>query len=205
MDLIKTIKTAYNSIYVYKENNKLFVFKPSKSIEKEILANKLAKILGIKTVETEPFEIDGMKGIKMDFKTKEKILTYYKNNLNKYQIKELKRIIFFDMWIGNKDRHTANIFINRHLICFDHENIFNEGKARRFIKLDLGRRLRKDFVDIIEKVIGKKLSAKQVLMKLGFNENDFPKIDKKAVEMVVKDRKILDFLCSRTDFNKLEF
>ena len=202
---MKTIKTAFNTIYIYEENNNLFAFKPSKDTEKEMLANKLARLLGVKTIRIEPFEINGEKGIKMEFKAESTLLAHYKLELSETQIKELKRIIFFDIWVGNKDRHTANIFVNGNLVAFDHEKLFNKGRARSFIKMDLGRKLNKNYVDIIEKVLDKKLTAKEVLMKIGFTEKDFIKIYKRDIEFIVKDKRLLEFLCSRTDFDKLEF
>ena len=141
----------------------------------------------------------------MNYITKSELLMHHQKKLNKNQIQELKKIILFDIWIGNKDRHTANIFINDNLIAFDHEKIFNKGRARQFIKIDTGRKLNKDFVDIIEKLIDKKSNTKDVLMKLGFKEDDFPKIRKEETERIIKNKKILKFLCLRTDFSKIEF
>jgi len=203
MQLIKTIKTSYNTIYIYKEGEKFFVFKPSRNIEKEILANRLAKIFGVKTLEIEPFEINNTKGIKMDYITKSTLLMHYKQELDKTQIQDLKRIILFDIWVGNKDRHTANIFVNKNLIAFDHEKVFNKAKGRQCIKLDAGRRLRKDYVDIIEKLIDRKLTVKEVLLKLGFKE--FPRIKKEDIENIVENKELLEFLLSRADFNNIYF
>lgn len=107
--------------------------------------------------------------------------------------------------VGNKDRHTANIFVNDHLIAFDHEKIFSKGMTRKFIKIDIGIKLRKDFVDIMENLVEKELSVKDVLIKLGFKENDFPKIKKGTIRNIVKDKQLLEFLCSRTDFSKIQF
>ncbi|MDP2749538.1 MAG: hypothetical protein Q8O89_01750 [Nanoarchaeota archaeon] len=205
MKLIKIIKTTYNALYIYRAGKKVFVFKPSKNVEKEILANKLAKILGIKTLKMEPYEIDGVKGIKMNYATRSVLLANHKQELNKAHMRALKNIILFDIWIGNKDRHTANIFVGKELIAFDHEKIFNKGRARQFIKLDVGRRLNDNFVDVVEKLIDKRLSAKEVLIKLGFDEEDFPVIRKDDIKNVVKDEGLLEFLYSRTDFSKIEF
>ncbi len=192
-------------IYICRAKKKLFVFKPSKNIEKEILVNKLAKIFGIKTLKAEPCEINSVKGIKMNYLAKSNLLANHKQKLDKAQMQALKRIILFDIWTGNKDRHTANIFVNRDLIALDHEKIFNKGRARQFIKFDIGRRLNDDFVDIIEKLVDKKLSAKEILMKLGFNEEDFPTISKKNIKNIVKDKSLFKFLYSRADFSKIEF
>jgi hypothetical protein len=110
MKLIKTIKTAYNILYIYKTNNNLFAFKPSKNIKNEMLANKLAKLFNIKTLKIKPFKIKNKKGILMNYLKDSSLLMYYRKQLNKKQIDQLKRIILFDIWIENKDRHTANIF-----------------------------------------------------------------------------------------------
>lgn len=205
MELIRTIKTTSSITYIYKEGKKLFAFKPLRNIEKEILANKLAKIFGIRTLKAEPAEIKGEKGIRTDYMEKSILLADYKKELNKTQIQELKRIILFDILVGNKDRHTANIFVNDHLIAFDHEKIFSKGMARKFIKIDVGIKLRKDFVDIMENLVEKELSVKDVLIKLGFKENDFSKIKKGSIRNIVKDEQLLEFLCSRTDFSKIQF
>ena len=63
MELIKTIKTISNIIYIYKIDNDLFAFKPSKNIEKEILANKLAKLFNINTLDVKPAKINNTEGI----------------------------------------------------------------------------------------------------------------------------------------------
>jgi len=204
MEFIKTIKTTSSTTYIYREDEKLFAFKPSGNIEKEILANKLARIFGVRTLKAEPAEIKGKKGIRTDY-METGILLSCKKELNKTQIQELKKIILFDIFVGNKDRHTANIFANEHLTAFDHDKIFSRGNARKFIKLDIGRKLREDFIDIIEKLVDKKLSIKNVLIKLGFKEKDFPKMKREDIINIVKDKQLLGFLCSRTDFSRIKF
>ncbi len=205
MKLIKTIKTTSSTTYIYSKNKKLFAFKPSENIGKEILANKLAKIFRVRTLKAKPVEIKGKRGIMTNYMEKSILLANYKKELNKTHTQELKRIILFDVWVCNRDRHAANIFVNDHLIAFDHEKIFSKGTARQFIKLDIGRKLRKDFIDIIERLVDKKLSIKSALIKLGFKEKDFPKVKKEEVKNIVKDKQLLEFLCSRTDFSKIQF
>ena len=63
MELIKTIKTISNVIYIYKIDKDLFALKPSKNIEKEILANKLAKLFNINTLDVKPAKINNTEGI----------------------------------------------------------------------------------------------------------------------------------------------
>ncbi len=205
MKLIKRIKTAYNTLYIYKINNKLFVFKPSKKIETEILANKLAGLFNIKTLDIKPFKIKDKEGILMNYLKNSKLLMHYKRKLNNRQINQLKRIILFDIWIGNKDRHTANIFVNHNLTIFDHEKVFQKSRARNFIKIDTGRKLNKNYVKIIEKTLNKDMSVKEVLKKLGFKEKDFLKIKETDIRKTIKNNKIVDFLTSRTDFDSIKF
>ena len=87
MKLIKTIRTISNIIYVYEINGSLFAFKPSKNIKKEILANKLAKLLGIKTLEIKPAKIDNREGILMNYLENSTLLMHYKKKLNKNQMR----------------------------------------------------------------------------------------------------------------------
>jgi len=205
MKLIKTIKTANNIIYIYKINNKLFAFKPSENIEREILVNKLAKLFKIKTLRIKLLKIDNKKGILMDYLKEGMLLTNYNRELNINQIKQLKKIILFDIWIGNKDRHTGNIFVGNNLTVFDHENVFNKEYARKFVKLDIGRRLNKNYVEIIEKILDKNLTVVQVLKKLGFTKKDFINLEEKDIKKIIKDKDLSEFLISRRDFSKIKF
>lgn len=205
MKLIKTIKTVSNVIYIYDINNHLFAFKPSKDIEKEILANKLAELFDIKTLKIKFAEINNKKGILMDYLKDTSLLMYHKEKLDENQIKQLKRIILFDIWVGNKDRHTANIFVNDNLIAFDHEKVFQTGNARRFIKLDIGRKLNEDYVNIIENLLDKNLTVMRVLKKLGFKQEDFMDIKNEDIKNIVEDKRLINFLISRKDFNSIKF
>jgi len=204
LKLIKTIKTVSNIIYVYQEGKKLYAFKPTKHVEKELLANKLASLLHIKTLRIRSAQINHKKGILMDYLQDCLLLMDYKE-LSKEQIRQLKKIIIFDIWIGNKDRHTANILSNHDLTILDHEKIFQEGKGRSFIKLDLGIKFRKDYVDIIENLLDKSLTTKQVLTRLGFVQRDFISIQEDDIKNIVKDPKIRNFLISRRNFSNIPF
>ncbi len=201
MELIKTIKTISNIIYIYKIDNDLLAFKPSKNIEKEILANKLAKLFNIDTLDIRPAEINNKEGILMPYLKDSSLLMLYKRELDKKQIRQLKRIILFDIWIGNKDRHTANIFVNHNLTIFDHEKIFQGGNARNFIKLDIGRKLDKDYVSIIENLLDKDLTAMQALKRLNFGKEDFVNINDEDIKNITKDEEISNFLISRKNFD----
>lgn len=205
MKLIKTIRTASNEIFIYNFKGKTIVFKPSDDVEKELLVNKLAKLFDINVMKIKKAEIEGRKGILMDYLEHSILLVHYKKELNKEQIKQLKRIVLFDIWIGNKDRHTANIFVNDNLIAFDHDNVFNKSVARNFIKLDVGRRVNKDYVEIIEKILSRSFTVVQVLKKLGFVEEDFREIDEKDIRRTVIDKSLSEFLISRRDFNRIRF
>jgi len=198
MKLIKTIKTVFNEIYVYEKDGKLVAFKPSKNVENEILVNKLAKLFGIKILNIQLFKINNEEGILMDYLEDSKLLMDKK--LNKKQIDQLKKIILFDVWIGNKDRHTANIFVNDDLIVFDHEKVFCNVDGRKCIKLDVGSKLNKEYVDIIEKLLSKNLTVKEVLVKVGFMEEDFFKVKEEDIKRLVNDEELLEFLVLRKDF-----
>lgn len=201
MELIKTIKTISNIIYIYKIENDLLAFKPSKNIEKEILANKLAKLFNIGTLDIKPAEINNKEGILMPYLKDSSLLMHYKKEMDKNQMRQLKRIILFDIWIGNKDRHAANIFVNHNLTIFDHEKIFQSGNARNFIKMDIGRKLDKNYVNIIENLLDNDLTAMQVLKRLNFGKEDFVNIKDEDVKNIVKDEKINNFLISRKNFD----
>lgn len=205
MKLIKKIKTVKNIVYVYDIDGKLFAFKPSNNIDKEIIANKLARLFDIRTLEIKAFKIKNKKGILMDYIKDKKLLTDYKKELKEHHLQQLKKIILFDIWIGNKDRHTANIFINDDLIAFDHDNIFNEGNTRNLIKFDIGRKLNKNFVDIIEKLQGKKISVKKALNKIGFKEEDFIKINEEKIREIVKNKNLQNYLIIRKEIGNLKF
>ena len=174
-------------------------------MKNEMLANKLAKLLDIKTLDIKQTRIDNRDGILMDYLEDSILLMHYKKELDKNQMKQLKRIILFDLWVGNKDRHTANIFVNDNLTIFDHDNIFQKGDARKFIKLDMGRRLNKNYADIIENLLDKNLTVIQILKKLGFRKEDFIKIKDEDIKDMVKDDKIRNFLISRKTFSSIKF
>ena len=205
MELIKTIKTIYNIIYIYKKENKLVAFKPSKYIKKELLADKLAKFFNINTMNIKPVKIKGTAGIFMDYLKDSVLLMHYNKKLDNKQLNQLKKIIIFDIWIGNRDRHTANIFVNHDLTVFDHENVFNDVTARKCIKLDTGRRLNKDYVTIIEKSIDKHLTAKKILLKIGFKKTDFLAISENKIKNIIDDKKLIKFLISRSNFDNILF
>ncbi len=205
MHLIETIKTAHNIIYIYKDNNKIFAFKPTENAKIEILANQLAALFGIKTPHIEQAEISNQKGILMDYMHDAKLLMHYEKELNPKQLSQLKRIILFDIWAGNKDRHTANIFVKEDLIAFDHEKLFQKGNARNFIKIDTGRKLNKNYIDIVEKLLDKNLTAKNAMKTLGFLETDFITLNIKDIESVIQDNEISAYLTQRIDFDRLKF
>ena len=169
------------------------------------MANKLAKLFDIRTLEIKPAKIEDKNGILMNYLEDSTLLIHYKKKLNEDQVNQLKRIILFDIWIGNKDRHTANIFVNDDLIIFDNDNIFQKGDARKFIKLDIGRKLNENYVNIIENLLDKRLTVTQILEKLGFTKNDFIKIKDESIKSIVKDDEIRNFLTSRKTFDSIKF
>lgn len=87
------------------------------------------------------------------------------------------------------------------MTIFDHEKIFQSGYARNFIKLDMGRKLNKDYVNIIENLLDKDLTTIEVLKRLNFAKEDFVNIKDEDIKGIVKDEKIINFLISRKDFD----
>ena len=144
-------------------------------------------------------------GILMNYLEDSTLLMHHKKKLDKNQMGQLRKIILFDIWIGNKDRHTANIFVNDDLIIFDHDHIFQDGDARKFIKLDIGRKLCRDYVDIIENLLDKHLTVTQILKKLWFTKEDFITIKDEDIKRIVKDDEIRTFLISRKIFDSIKF
>ena len=182
MRLIKQLKDSKGrnmDLYLCKHDNKDFLFKEIKNdiiIEYELLMQKLARKLSVTTLKfLRKAAVNNKKGILMSYLRSPVLLCDYKHDLNKKQKRELQRIILLDILAGNKDRHTANLFVNRHIIAFDHDKIL-KGKTRKssaFIKLDVGKKLDKDYIEKVEDIIKKGgISTKAALLKyFGFNEN----------------------------------
>lgn len=223
MKLIKQLKDRKGrnmDLYLCKQNNKEFLFKEIKSdiiIEYELLMQKLARRLSVTTLKyLQKIKINNKKGILMSYLRNSVLLCNYKHNLNKKQKRELQRIILLDILVGNKDRHTANLFVNRNIIAFDHDKIL-KGKTRKssaFIKLDVGKKLDKDYIEKVEDIIKKgNISTKTALLKyFGFNEDDILKIESDKEFRIIVDslkldknekERIIDFLIYRKNFNIL--
>ena len=105
---------------------------------------------------------------------------FTRNPLNQPITHHHQRIILLDILIGNKDRHTANLFVNKHITAFDHDKIL-KGKTSNssaFVKLDIGRKLDRDYVGKIEDIIKKSnITTKTALLKyFGFNNREILKI-----------------------------
>jgi len=221
MKLIKQLKDSKGrsmNLFLCEHNNKEFLFKEIKdnaAIEYELLVQKLAKKLSVNTLKfLRKIELNNKKGLLMNYLRDSVLLCYYKRNLNKEQIRELQRIILLDILVGNKDRHTANLFINKHITAFDNDKIL-KGKARNsssFVKLDTGRKLDKDYIEKIEEIMNKgNVTTKTALLKyFGFDERDILKIksitDKEIHNIIdsiklnkTEKKRIMDFLIYRRD------
>lgn len=192
--------------YIYKELTPPF----EEKIKNELAAHKLAKLAGVNVLNF--IKRDKLPnrnpGLLMNFLETASTLADFKRELSSKQKQDLRKIILFDIWIGNSDRHTANILITDRLIAFDHTKLFKQSeKATDFIKLAVGRKLDKDYVSKLEKLMRLKLSTKDVLIKwFGFNEADFSRIKnikEQEIRKIVSESK-LTYLIKRKN-NLLNF
>lgn len=228
MKLIKQLKDSKGrnmDLYLCRHNNQDFLFKEIKNdiaIEYELLVQKLAGKLSIATLKfLRKSTLNNKKGLLMNYLKDSVLLCNYKADLNKKQKRELQRIVLFDILVGNKDRHTANLFVNTHITVFDHDRIL-KGKTRSsssFVKLDVGKKLDKDYVEKVENMLKKeKIIAKTALLKyFGFDKKDILRIKSitgKEIHNIVNSiklnktekKRITDFLIYRRDnFDSLPY
>ena len=211
----KKFQGVFSNIYICSDEEKnLFLFKyiqNKKIIYNEVLAWKIAPLAKVSTIPY-PAEYSSKekKGIILTYLKEAKPLNQYKKKLNSNQLNELQRIILFDLFIGNRDRHTANILVHENnLIPVDHGKILQEkqGKGIRFIKLDLGLKLNPKWPDIIEKLKG--MSTISALIKLGFNKRDIKLIENirdAKMRKITSNSNTSNFLhFRRNNFTKLDF
>lgn len=213
------------NIYTCGDENGEFLFKEimnDLALEYELLVEKLAKILSVRTLLfLQKITIDDKTGLLMSFIHNSPLLCHYKEELNADQRKELQQIVLMDILIGNKDRHAANIFVNEHLIAFDHDKLFmgKERKSSAFIKMDVGQKLDTQYVAKMEQIIRKgQVSTATALQEyFGFKPEDMLRIksirdqelDSLLSSLQLDEEKktfILDFLKYRRDnFESLAF
>lgn len=183
---------------IFVKNRYTVIFKRlnKEEISKEILCVKLAQLLRINTVNQ--IKNYKNKGVIIRYLPNSKTLYKTKKLTNK-QIKELKKIILFDIWIGNKDRHSANILLFRNkLIAIDHTKVLHLNEtAIKYIKLDVGRRIDKDYVEKIEQILNKheQLNLKYALCRyFGFNYSYFryiKNIKDEDINKIVNENKLI--------------
>jgi hypothetical protein len=154
-----------------RKNGIIFIFKEIKSpfaIEYELLFQKLAKRLSMPILKSiKKGIVNGKNGFFMSYLTDATLLCHHKKKLTKQQKRELQRIILLDILVANKDRHTANVFLNKHLIPLDHDRILNgkERPASAFVKIGIGRMIDTNYVDKLENIGQKgKVSTKSALL-----------------------------------------
>lgn len=155
------LKGRVMNLYLCSDGNNEFLFKEIRNdliVEYELLVQKLAERLSVRTLPfLQKISIDNKKGLLMNYLKDSVLLCDYKSELNAEQKKELQKVVLMDILIGNKDRHAANIFINKHLTVFDHDAILvgKERKSSAFIKMDVGQKLDKQYVAKLEQIIKK--------------------------------------------------
>ena len=157
-----------------------FLFKHVKSGEvilNELLADSIARILDVPVLEfLERRTVEGRDGLVMAYLKRAVLLSNYDRKLNENQLRELQRIVLFDLLIGNRDRHSANVLVDGNLVAFDHARVFVDRyfSGTKFVKLDLGRFLDDNYADKIEKIsaAGSVSTGKALINRLGFHEED---------------------------------
>lgn len=125
------------------------------------------------------------------------VLLNQRKRVTKLQWRELQRIVLFDIWIGNKDRHAANILLyNHHLIAFDHGRILETIDATaECIKLDIGSKFYNGWPDILNRLKGMRVG--EALQVLGFRREDIQRIENISemdLRKSVPDRNSFDYL-----------
>ena len=201
-------------LYLCRQDEKTLLFKEindSKIIQYELLVQKLAEKLSVRTLKL--YSIQG-KGILMDYHKDSILLCNYRHGLNPTQKRGLQRIVLLDLLIGNKDRHTANMFVNEHLTAFDHDKILRDiaRPSSAFVKLDVGKKLDTDYLEKVEQILQKgNISTKTALLEyFGFNEEDIAMIktlQDKEIALIVNSlrfsesekKRIISFLIYRRD------
>jgi len=210
------------NLYLYKNK---FLFKEIKNdivIEHELLVQELSRRLSIKTLKfLQKITLNNKKGLLTNFLKDSKLLCHYKRELNIEQKIELQRIILLDILIGNRDRHTANLFINKHITAFDHDKILKDRtrKSSVFVKLDVGQKLDKDYIEKLEEIIvdGNVITKTALLKYFGFNKegilkiksitnNEFYNIIKPLKLDKVEKNRVINFLIyRRNNFDTLPY
>lgn len=175
----------------------------------ELVAHRLAPLANVNVLEyLEPVTIENRTGLAMSYLKDAILPSNYKRRLSQTQHRALQKIVLFDLWIGNRDRHTANILIkNGQLIAFDHEKIllWKEAPAIKFIKLNLGLILDPRYLKKLTELQTTPVQACQALVNwFGFNPADLEKIQQIKNQQIFSALKelngsVFSYLCFRRD------
>ena len=212
---------VFSNVYVCKdESGREFLFKEVKSqkvVLNELLAHRIAKVVGVPVLGfLERKTVDGKDGLVMTYLKDASLLTRYGKGLSWRQLRELQRIVVFDLLIGNRDRHSANVLAGKHLIAFDHGRVFVDKSAvgMKFVKLEIGRLLDKNYVDKLEKIsAGKAVSTMDALVKwFGFRQEDVDSVKRvsdselrRAIDSVECPQRVRDSAYEYVFFRKKVF
>ncbi len=198
----KRFEGTKSKIHIYKdEAGNKYIYKeltpPSeKAVKNELTAHKLAKLAGVNVLSfIEYKEIPNRKpGLLMNYLETAITLVDFNGQLSSTQKQDLRKMILFDMWVGNSDRHTANVLVTDKLIAFDHAQLFNQTEQMsRFIKRDIGRRLDKEYTDKLEKLMRLRMSTREALAWFEFKENDFESVEnmnEKEISNIVNEAEL---------------
>lgn len=221
LELPERFKGVFSNVYVCIDNSgREFLFKEVKSqkvIWNELLAHRIGKVVGVSVLDfLERKNVEGKDGLVMTYMKDAPLLARYGKALNRDQLSDLQRIVLFDLLVGNRDRHAANVLVGKRLVAFDHGRVFVDKSAvgMKFVKLEVGRLLVKDYVDKIEKIsAGKAVSTRDVLVNwFGFRQEDFDALKsvrdselRNAVDSVDCPQKARDLACEHVVFRKRAF
>ena len=178
-------KGVFSDVYVCRDASGMeFLFKHAKSekaVLNELLAHKLAGVVGVSMPDfLESRSVDGRDGLLMTYLKDDILLAKLGGVLSRRQLRELQRIVVFDLLVGNRDRHSANVLVGEGLVAFDHGRIFIDRSSPgiKFVKLDIGRFLDEHYIDKVEKISsGTAVSTRDFLVKhLCFHQEDFDAI-----------------------------
>jgi hypothetical protein len=187
LELPELYKGVFSNVYVCEDSaGRKFLFKEVKNhsvLFNELIAHRVAKVVGIPALDfLNRMVVEGKEGLVMTYVKGAPLLSGYGKALNKSQHRDLQRIVLFDLLIGNRDRHAANIMVGERLVAFDHGRAFVDRSAigMKFVKLELGRLLDKRYVDKIEEISsGKAVSTRDALVHwFGFHAVDVDALER---------------------------
>ena len=181
----QSLQGPSSNLYLLKEKKKELFFKAvndMQQITNELIGFELAQRFGLNTFSSiEARKLEGKMGLVMPYLSNAVLLAKYKKPLSDAMLRQLQQIVLFDILVGNADRHTGNIFVHQNkLLAFDHAKLFKKSHwGINFIKLDIGIKLAKDYVERAEAALAQKerpSTAHFLINALAFKKSDVLRI-----------------------------